>query len=111
MTIDNVCSQHAKGCDQPLEYCSWGRGRRWKEEDARVVGDLVPVTFPVKDAFPHKQKCLKPLVASLELCWDSNEMFGMPKGGLDMRCSLVFARVLFVLEICMFCLLRTIVFR
>ena len=22
MTIDNVCSQHAKGCDQPLEYCS-----------------------------------------------------------------------------------------
>ena len=35
----------------------------------------------------------------------------MPKGGLDMRCSLVFARVLFVLEICMFCSLRTIVFR
>jgi integrase len=40
-----------------------------EEEDARVVGDLVPV----KDAFPHKQKCLKPLVASLEFCGDSQE--------------------------------------
>jgi hypothetical protein len=41
---------------------------------------LVPVTFPVKAIFPHKQKSLKPLVASLELWWDSNEIFGMPKG-------------------------------
>jgi hypothetical protein len=30
--------------------------------------NLVPVTFPVKEVFPHKQKSLKPLVASLEFC-------------------------------------------
>ena len=53
-----------------------------EEGIARVVSDLVPVTFPVKDAFPHNQKSLKPLVASLEVWWDSNEIFGMPKGGL-----------------------------
>jgi hypothetical protein len=50
--------------------------------------NLVPVTFPVKGVFPHTQKRLKPLVASLELWWDSNEIFGMPKGGLLlMYCS------------------------
>ena len=58
-----------------------------EEEDARVVGDLVPVTLPVKDVFPHKQKCLKPLVASLEVWWCSNEIFGMPKGGIRHRRS------------------------
>jgi len=36
---------------------------------------------------------------------------GVPKGGLDLCCSLVFARVLFVLEICMFCSLRVLYFR
>ena len=46
----------------------------------------VPVTFPVKEVFPHKQKSLKPLVASLELWRDSNEIFGMPKGGLEPPC-------------------------
>ncbi len=44
--------------------------------------NLVPVNVPVKDVFPYKQKSFKPLVASLELWWDSNEIFGMPKGGL-----------------------------
>jgi hypothetical protein len=42
--------------------------------------NLVPVTSPVKDVFPHTQKRLKPLVVSLEFWWDSNEIFGMPKG-------------------------------
>ena len=42
--------------------------------------NLVPVTFPVKAVFPDMHKCLKPLVAALELRWDSNENFGMPKG-------------------------------
>ncbi len=74
-----------------------------EEGIARVVSDLVPVTFPVKDAFPHNQKSLKPLVASLEVWWDSNEIFGMPKGGLDTPCSLVFALVHFVLEMALFC--------
>jgi hypothetical protein len=31
--------------------------------------NLVPVTFPVNDVFPHRQKNLKPLVASLEFWW------------------------------------------
>ena len=35
-------------------------------------------------------------------------MFGMLKGEFDMRCTLVFARVHFVLEICMFCSLRVL---
>jgi len=48
--------------------------------------NLVPVTFPVKDVFPHRQKSLKPLVASLEFWWDSNEIFGMPKGGFGIDC-------------------------
>jgi len=73
--------------------------------------NLVPVTFPVNAVFPHKQKRLKHLVALLEVWWCSNEIFGMPKGGLDLRCLLVFALVLFVLEICMFCSLRDILFR
>jgi hypothetical protein len=42
--------------------------------------NLVPVTFPVKEAFPHKQISLKPLLASLELWRDSKEIFVMPKG-------------------------------
>jgi hypothetical protein len=32
MTIDNVCSQHAKGCDQPLEYCSGEEEKDGKHE-------------------------------------------------------------------------------
>ena len=32
MTIDNVCSQHAKGCDQPLEYCSGEKEKDGKHE-------------------------------------------------------------------------------
>ena len=47
--------------------------------------NLVPVTFPVKEVFPHTQKRLKPLVASLEFWWDSNEIFGIPKGGLGKK--------------------------
>jgi len=35
----------------------------------------------------------------------------MPKGGLDLRCSLVFALVLFVLETALFCSLRVLYFR
>jgi hypothetical protein len=35
----------------------------------------------------------------------------VPKGGLDMSCSLVFALVLFVLETDMFCSLRVIFYR
>jgi len=65
-----------------------------EEGIARVVSDLVPVTFPVKDAFPHNQKSLKPLVASLEVWWDSNEIFGMPKGGLGIDCPWLFVAVL-----------------
>jgi hypothetical protein len=53
-----------------------GRKRKGKNDN------LVPVTFPVKEAFPHKQISLKPLLASLELWRDSNEIFGMPKGDL-----------------------------
>jgi hypothetical protein len=56
-------------------------------------------------------KSLKPLVASLELWWGSNEIFGMPKGGLDTPCSLVFAHVHCVLETPLFCSLRAIVYR
>ena len=41
--------------------------------------NLVPVTFPVKAVFPHKQKRLRPLVDLLEIWWGSNEIFGMPK--------------------------------
>jgi hypothetical protein len=39
------------------------------------------------------------------------EKRGVPKGGLDMRCSLVFAPVLLVLETALFCSLRAIVYR
>ncbi len=60
---------------------------------------------------PLQAKSLKHLVALLELWWDSKEIFGMPKGGLDMRCSLVFARVHFVLETSMFCSLRALFYR
>ena len=90
-------------------YCTFmspaGRKRKGKNDN------LVPVTFPVKEAFRHKEMSLKPLLASLELWWDSNEIFGMPKGGLDLRCSLVFAPVLFVLETALFCSLRVIFYR
>jgi hypothetical protein len=33
----------------------------------------------------------------------SNKILGMPKGGLDVRCSLVFTHVHFVLETALFC--------
>jgi hypothetical protein len=56
-------------------------------------------------------KHLKLLVALLEVWWGSNEILGMPKGGLDMRCSLVFALVHCVLETPLFCSLRAIVYR
>ena len=56
--------------------------------------NLVPVTSPVKDVFPHMQKRLKPLVASLDLWRGSNEIFGMPKGGLGRACLQAFADVL-----------------
>ena len=65
--------------------------------------NLVPVNFPVKAVFPHTQKSIKQLVASLELWRDSNEIFGLPKGGLDTPCSPVFAFVLPVLEMALFC--------
>ena len=65
-----------------------------EEGIARVISDLVPVTFPVKDAFPHNQKCLKLLLASLEVWWDSKEIFGMPKGGLGIDCPWLFVAVL-----------------
>lgn len=55
--------------------------------------------------------CLKPLVAMLEQSRGSSKLFGMPKGGLDMPCSLVFARVHFVLETALFCSLRVILYR
>jgi hypothetical protein len=48
--------------------------------------NLVPVIFPVKEVFPHRQKRLKPLVASFEVWWGSNEIFGMPKGGYGIDC-------------------------
>jgi hypothetical protein len=56
-------------------------------------------------------KHLKLLVALLEVWWGSNEILGMPKGGLDTPCSLVFARVHSVLERAPFCSLSVIVFR
>ena len=56
--------------------------------------NLVPVTFPVKEVFPYKQKRLKPLVASLEVWRGSNEIFGMPKGGLGIDCPWLFVAVL-----------------
>jgi len=94
-----------------MNTCSWERRRRWKKFVARVVSDLVPVTFPVKAVFPYKQKSPNALVASLELWWGSNEIFGMPKGGLDTPCSLAFARVHSVLEIALFCSLRVVIYR
>ena len=59
-----------------------------------VNDNLVPVTFPVNDVFPHEQESLKPLVASLEAWWGSNEIFGMPKGGLGIDCPWLFVAVL-----------------
>jgi hypothetical protein len=56
--------------------------------------NLVPVTFPVKAVFPHRQKSLKPLIALLESWWGSNEILGMPKGGLGIDCPWLFVVVL-----------------
>jgi len=64
-----------------------GRKRKGKNDN------LVPVTFPVKEAFRHKEMSLKPLLASLELWWDSNEIFGMPKGGFGIDCPWLFVAV------------------
>ncbi len=47
---------------------------------------------------------LKPLVEMLELSRGSSKLFGMPKGGLDIRCSQLFPLVLPVLEMALFCL-------
>lgn len=47
----------------------------------------------------------------LELWRGSNEIFGMPKGGLDTCCSLVFARVHSVLEVALFCSLCVVFYR
>ena len=66
---------------------------------------------PIKAVFSQKQKRLKPLVDSLELWWDSKEIFGMPKGGLDTPCSLVLALVLCVLETALLCSLRAQIYR
>ena len=42
---------------------------------------LVPVTFPVEEVLPHKQKSLEPLVASLEV-WSGiqNEISACRRG-------------------------------
>ena len=48
---------------------------------------------------------------SLEWTLVDVEKRGVPKGGLDMRCSLVIALVLFVLETALFCSLRVLYFR
>jgi hypothetical protein len=56
--------------------------------------NLVPVTFPVKDVFPHKQKSLKPLVALLELWRGSKKILGMPKGGFGIDCPWLSVAVL-----------------
>jgi len=48
---------------------------------------------------------------SLEWALVDVEKRGVPKGGLDICFSLVFALVLFVLETTLFCSLRVIVFR
>jgi hypothetical protein len=40
-----------------------------------------------------------------------NILLGMPKGGLDMRCSPVFTHILFVLETALFCSLCVILYR
>jgi hypothetical protein len=62
--------------------------------------NLVPVTFPVKDVFPHRQKSLKPLVASLEFWWDSKEIFGMPKGGLGKNRDTMCFQLALLLDAC-----------
>ena len=54
---------------------------------------------------------LKPLVEVLEQSRGSSKLLGMPKGGLDMPCSLVFALVHLVLEIALFCSLRVVFYR
>jgi hypothetical protein len=51
---------------------------------------------------------LKPLVEVLEQSRGSSKLFGMPKGGLDTPCSLMFARVHSVLEMALFCSLRVV---
>jgi len=48
---------------------------------------------------------------SLEWTLVDVEKRGVPKGGLDVRCSLVIARIHFVLEISMFCSLRALFYR
>jgi hypothetical protein len=73
-------------------YCNFmspaGRKRSGNNDN------LVPVIFPVKDVFPHRQKCLKQLLAALEFWWDSKEIFGMPKGGYGIDCPWLFVAVL-----------------
>jgi hypothetical protein len=55
---------------------------------------LVPVTIPVKEVFPHKQKRLKPLVALFEFWEGSKKKLGLPKGGYGIDCPWLFVAVL-----------------
>ena len=94
-----------------MNTCSWERRRRWKEFVARVVSDLVPVTFPVKAVFPYKQKSPNALVSSLESWWGSNEIFGLPKGGFGIDCPWQFVVVLPAAPGAGSCLLASVIVR
>jgi hypothetical protein len=84
---------------------------RGDESARRELSTVGSCHFSCQRGIFPQVKSLKPLVAALELWWGSNEIFGMPKGGLDMRCSLVFARVLLVLKMAPFCSLRVLFYR
>jgi hypothetical protein len=71
-----------------------GRKRKGKNDN------LVPVTFPLKEAFSRNQIGLKPLLASLEVWRDSNEIFGMPKGGLGKKSDTISSKLARMLDSC-----------
>ena len=68
-----------------------------------IPGGRLRVTFAVKIRNIPNTNILKLLYKGLELFRGPSILLGMPKGGLDTPCSLVFALVLPVLEMALFC--------
>jgi hypothetical protein len=79
---------------------SWGK----------TVGDIC-CQIAVKRRNIPNTNALKLLYKGLELLGGSSILLGMPKGGLDTRCSPTFALVHFVLETPLFCSLRVVFYR
>ena len=76
-----------------------------------VPGGRLRVTFAVKIRNIPNTNILKLLYKGLELFRGPSILLGLPKGGLDTPCSLVFARVHSVLERALFCSLRVVFYR